>query len=409
VAAVAAALSLAAATSATAQYNKTEPPKTRFRLGPLRFSPKLELRNAGRDTNALLDPANPVEDTSVVVRGTVEGFIPVGRRLRLYGEGWLDWSYFRTFDTERSIDPGGEGHAEVDFGPFTLVGGGGGFQARQLYSMDIDNRILREEKWVNGGGEWRLTRRFVISGGAEHRSYRYDPTAQTGDLTAAATLDRNNLTGTVAVRYKLTSMTTAIATGQVLEDQFRLSAPGLDTTRSYRYMGGLEFGEKAFITGRFLAGVRDFPASSSGSLPTYRGPAVLGELVWPLFNRLRLVGTAQRDVFVASTPVQTQEQRARNTYILTALQAAVEIDLPLELIGRGSVGFSEAEYLFPMLVADVPFPRIEHLYTAGGTLLRRFSDNLRIGGTVSYNRRVSTIPLNSYDRWLYGISAEFVP
>jgi hypothetical protein len=406
---VALALSFGVAATAAAQYNKTEPPKTRFRVGPIRFSPRLELRNAGRDTNALLNPANPVEDTSIVVRGTVEGFIPVGRRLRLYGEGWLDWSYFRTFDTERSTDPGGEGHAEVDFGPFTLVGGGGGFQARQLYSMDIDSRILREEKWVNGGGEWRLTRRFVISGGAEHRTYRYDPTAQTGDLTAAATLDRNNLTGTVAVRYKLTSMTTAIATGQVLEDQFRLSAPGLDTTRSYRYMGGLEFGEKAFITGRFLAGVRDFPASTSGSLPSYRGPALLGELALPLFNRLRLVGTAQRDVFVSSTPVRTAEERARNTYILTALEGDAEIDLPLALIGRATVGFSEAEYLLPTTVQGVPFPRVEHLYSAGGSLLRRFSDNVRIGGTVTYYRRVSTIPNNSYERWVYGVSAEIVP
>jgi len=122
VAAVATALSLAAATNATAQYNKTEPPKTRFRVGPLRFTPKLELRNAGRDTNALLDPTDPLADTSIVVRGTVEGFVPVRRRARLFGEGWLDWSYFRSLSTERSTDPGGEGRAEVDLGPFTLTG-----------------------------------------------------------------------------------------------------------------------------------------------------------------------------------------------------------------------------------------------------------------------------------------------
>jgi Putative beta-barrel porin 2 len=409
-AAVALALGLGAAADGSAQYNKTEPPKTRFRFGPLRFSPKLELRNAGRDTNAVLDPANPVEDTSIVVRGSAVGFMPVGLRVRLYGEGWLDWSYFRTFDTERSTDPGGQGHAEVDFGPFTLGAGGGGFQARQLYSIDIDERVLREERWVNGGGEWRLTRRLLISGGAEHRTYRFDPSVRTDRAaTAAATLDRNNLTGTLAVRYKLTSMTTAVATGQVLEDQFRLSAPGLDTTRSYRYLAGLEFGEKAFLTGRFLAGMRHFPASTSGSLPSYRGPALLGELTLPLFNRLRLVGTAQRDVFVSSSAVTTVEQRARNTYILTSLQASGELDLPLALIGRATLGFSEADYLIPTPVQNVPFDLVQHLYSAGGSVLRRFSDNIRIGGTVTYYRRVSTIPNNSYGRWVYGVSAEIVP
>ncbi len=403
------ALSLAAAAGARAQYNKTEPPKTRFRVGPLRFTPKLELRNAGRDSNATLDPTDPLADTSVVVRGTVDGFVPVRRRARLFGEGWLDWSYFRRLSTESSVDPGGQGRAEVDFGPLTLVGGGGALQARQLYSIDIDERILRQERWGNGGVEWRLTRRFLVSGGAERRSYRFDPSVRTGSLSAAASLDRNNLTGTAGLRYKLTSMTTAVATGELLEDEFRLSAPGLGTTRSYRYLAGLEFGEKAFVTGRFLAGLRDFPASSSGSLPSYRGPAFLGELALPLFNRLRLVGTAQRDVYVSATAVRTAEERARNAYVFTQLQLSADIDLPLELFGRASVGYSQASYLLPSVVSGVPFPRVEHLYSAGGSLMRRFSDSVRIGGTVTYYRRVSTIPFNSYDRWVYGVSAAIVP
>jgi hypothetical protein len=408
---VALAVALAGAASSPAQYNKTEPPKTRFRVGPLRFTPKLELRNAGKDSNATLDPTNPLADTSVVVRGTVEGFVPVRRRVRLFGEGWLDWSYFRHFDTERSTDPGGDGRAEVDFGPFTFVGGGGALQARQLYSIDIDERILRQERWGNAGAEWRLTRRFVASGGAERRTYRYDPTARTAgsNLGAAASLNRDNVTGTLALRYKLTSMTTAVAAGDVIEDTFMLSAPGLATTRSYRYMGGVDLGEKAFVSGRFLAGIRDFPASSSGSLPSYRGPAYTAQLTMPLFNRLRLVGTVLRDVYVSAQAVRSAEERARNTYVLTQLQGSADIDLPLELIGRASAGYSEASYLLPTLVSGVPFPRVEHLYTAGGSLLRRFSDNFRVGATVAYYRRVSTIPLNSYDRWVYGVSAELVP
>jgi len=407
--ALALAFSLGVAGTAAAQYNKTEPPKTRFQVGPIRFNPKLELRNAGKDTNAVLDPTNPVTDNSIVVRGTVEGFMPVRSRLRLYGEGWLDWSYFRSFSTERSTDPGGKGHAELDLGPFTLVGGVGGFQARQLYSIDIDQRILRQEVWVNGGAEWRLTRRFLVSGGAEHHEYRFDPSAGLGAFTTAVTLNRNNLTGTLALRYKLTSMTTAVATADVIEDQFQLSGPGLDTTRSYRYLGGLEFGKTALVNGRFLAGMRDFPASTSGSLPSYRGLALVGQLAWPILARLRLVGTAQRDVYVSSVAVRTAEERGRNTYILTSLEGGAEYDLPFALIGRGTFGFMQAKYLLPTMVEGIPFDRVEHLYTVTGALLRRFSDNIRVGGAVSYYRRVSTIPLNSYDRWVYGLSAEIVP
>ena len=412
VAAVATALVLATATSATAQYTKTEPPNAPFRVGPVRLSPKLELLNAGRDTNVLLDPTDPLADGSIVVRGTVAGFVPVRRRARLFGEGWLDWSYFRGLSEESSVDPGGRGRAEVDIGPFTLIGGGGALQARQLYSIDIDQRILRQERWANAGAEWRLSRRFVASGGAEERSFRYDPSIageNNGSLRTAATLNRNNLTGTVALHYTLTSMTKLVATGDVIQDEFQVSAPGLNTTRSYRYLGGVELGEKAFITGRFLAGMRDFPASTAGSLPTYRGPAFTGALTLPLFNRVRLAGTFLRDVFVSAQAVRSAEERARNTYILTSLQGTADIDLPLGLIGRGSAGYSDATYLLPTLVGGVPYPRVEHLYSFGGSLLRRFSDSVRVGGTVTYYRRVSTIPGNSYERWVYGVSAEIVP
>jgi len=408
-AALALASLLGVAGTAAAQYNKTEPPITRFHAGPIRFNPKLELRNAGRDTNAVLDPTNPVEDNSIVVRGTITGFMPVRSRLRLYGEGWLDWGYFQTFSTETSWDPGGQGHAELDLGPFTFQGGGGALQARQLYSIDIDQRILRQERWVNGGLEWRLTRRFVVSGGAEHREYRFDPSAGLAQSTTAATLNRNNLTGTVALRYKLTSMTTAVATADIIEDQFQLAAPGLDTTRSYRYLGGLEFGKTALINGRFLAGVRDFPASTAGALPNYTGLAMQGQLSWPILTRVRLVGTAQRDVYVSSVPVRSTEERGRNTFVLTSLEGGAEVDLPLSLVGRGTFGFTQANYLLPTMVQSVPFDRVEHLYTVTGALLRRFSDNVRVGGQVTYYRRVSTIPFQSYDRWLYGLSAEIVP
>jgi len=121
------------------------------------------------------------------------------------------------------------------------------------------------------------------------------------------------------------------------------------------------------------------------------------------------VGSLLRDVYVSAQAARTVEERARNTYVLTQLQGSADVDLPLEFIGRASVGYSDANYLLPTPVGGVPFPRVEHLYSVGGSLLRRFSDSVRVGGTVTYYRRVSTLPGNSYDRWVYGVSAEIVP
>jgi hypothetical protein len=410
IAAAAATLLAFAAAPAAAQYNKTEPPKTSFRVGPLRLQPKLELRHAGSDSNNTLDPTNPTADTSVFLRASLEGFVPAGRRVRLYGEGWLDWTYFRRSEGERSTDAGGQGHVELDVGPLTLTAGGGGLQARQLYSIDIDERIQRHESWVSGGAEWRLTTRLRLSGGAQSREFRYDPfdEASGPSFGTAASLDRKTLTAVAALRYKLTSMTTAVGTAEMIEDDFRVSGD-FGKTRSYRYLAGFEFGGKALVSGSLMAGLRDFPADTSGSLPSYSGATYRGTLSMPLFNSMGLEGSFLRDVYVASNPVVTAEERARNAYVLTQLVGTLSFELPLDLLGRASVGYTEATYLVPTIVSGVPLSRVDHLYTTGGNLLRRFSDSLRVGGTVTYSRRVSTFPGNSYNRWVYGVAAEFVP
>src|SRR6266536_2064079 len=243
--------------SAGAQDTRTEPPKGRFRVGLIRITPKLELKNAGRDTNVLLDPASGVADSSIAVRGGTDVFFPVGRRGRLFAKGWLDWSYYRSLKTERSNDPGGEGRAEFDFGPWTLFGGGGALRARQLFSIDLDARVLREEHFASAGAQWRLSSRAFLSGRIEERRYRYDPDRRlsSGSLSAA-TLDRDTVTTALTLRYRVTSMTTAVARTEVLDDAFILALPRTGTTRSFRYLAGAELGPKALLSGHLLAGIR---------------------------------------------------------------------------------------------------------------------------------------------------------
>src|SRR6058998_1365016 len=108
----------------------------RFRVGPVYLTPKLALKNAGVDTNVFNQRTGEIPDTSIILSPTLLAALPVGRRLRLTGEGHVDFNYFRRQSSERSTDFGGEGRAELDFGRFTFFGGGGGGQSRQRFSLD---------------------------------------------------------------------------------------------------------------------------------------------------------------------------------------------------------------------------------------------------------------------------------
>ena len=158
-----------------------------------------------------------------------------------------------------------------------------------------------------------------------------------------------------------------------------------------------------------LAGFREVPASSSGSLPPYRGVVFMASTAIPLFGRARLSIDGQRDVVFAATEAESQAGRLRNSYVSTRLGGHVELGLPFELLGRAGGGLEEARYILPYPRGTTLLRRVDHLYTFDGSLLRLVGGSLRVGGTVAFSRRVSNEPGSSYQGWRYGVQAELRP
>lgn len=395
------------ATAASRDDWKRHPPG-RFHVGPFWLTPKIELRNAGVDTNVYNQLANPVADNSVVIRPGLRAALPVGRRIRLEGGGYVDLNYFRGQQTERSNDFGGDGRGEVDFGPFTFFGGGGGLQARQRASIDLDERVRRQEQFGFGGFDLRVGRGVQLTGRANVGTARHAPSRQTGAELQRA-LDRNTKSAAGELRYRITALTTLVGTAEAIEDTFVHQRDAGRVTRSFRYMGGFQFGERALVSGTVTAGLRHFPGSSPGSVSEYRGPALRVEATTPVRTFARLSLVADRDVYYAITALRTREDRLRNTYVSKRYEAGLALHLPLKFLARGTAGFQSAEYLIPYLVQGGNVRRVDHLYTGTASLLRGFGDSFRVGGTVAWQRRVSTLATFSYGGLRYGLQAELVP
>ena len=404
---VAAAVVASALPASAAEREKKKRPG-RFRVGPVYLTPKLQLKNAGVDTNVFNQRTDEIADTSVVLGPAVLAAWPVGRRLRLTGESHIDLNYFRRQSHERSTDFGGEGRAEVDVGPFTLFGAGGGAQSRQRFSIDLDQRVLRHERWGSTGVTVAPTRRVSATVLGTGRVYEYGSFVVRG-VNVKGSLDRNELTGTAQVRYILSRRTTLVGSADAIEDRFLRQPRAVSrVSRSYRYLGGFEFGEKALIRGKLLAGIREFPASPSA--PSYRGPALATSLSLPLLHYGLATVVAERDIYFALAPTTALgPDRFRNTYVSTHFGGDAMVDLPFALFGRANLGFEEAKYLLPYPTGSTFGPRVDHLWTAGASLLRSFRAGVRVGGTVQWGRRVSSFPQFSYQGLRYGVQAELVP
>ncbi len=388
--------------------------KGRFRIGPLALTPRVELRNAGVDTNVFITPTDPTRDTAVVLRATADAYLPVGRRVRLAGSGWADFNYFASEDDQSSTDPGGQGRVEVDAWRLTFIAGGGGFHARQLYSIDIDQRIRRSEQFVDGGVRLRLSTGLSAEAGVDRREYRWNPTPQqavngAGEFVKAQ-LDRDSTDWKGGLRYRLTTLTELVGSVEKIDDTFLYAVPGLETTTSYRYLAGLEFGERAFLTGRFLAGVRTIPADGAGSVAPYTGPAVQAAVVVPFLRRLRLNLGYDRDLYYSAEGGRSAADLAsRNTFTYGRLYASLDVDTALDLVLRLNGGYENAHYLRPYPLDDGAIDRTDQVYMAGASLFRRIGENALLGISAIHTRRTSNYPGGEYSRWQYGISGSLSP
>src|SRR5262249_30717048 len=262
------------------------------------------------------------------------------------------------------------------------------------------------------GATWRMTRRISATGQASSDEYIFAPATLRNGQSAKAAGDRNSLTGSASLRYALTKRTGFLVSADAIEDRF-LSQPATvpPVFQPYRYMAGLEFGERAAINGHVLAGLRDLPATyAQGSVP-YQGPAINADVVVPLGRSGRVRAVGVRDVNYAANFVDLDRLRYRNIFIYKFALGEVSFDLPASFLVKGTVSGEEARYVLPY-----PYPdefhvarRLDHRLTLGAGLQRRFSETFRIGGYVTWDRLVSTLPAYSYQGARYGLTAEIVP
>lgn len=377
----------------------------RLSLGPFQLSPRLELRNAGVDTNVFNTRTHLVRDTSATLRPSAVVTARVGRRLRMAGNGYFDLVYFRRRRSERSVDFGAEARADLAVGRVTLFAEGGGLQARQRFSIDLDPRLLRQEKWGTVGASLELTRRVAASVSGTSRVFSAEHLVVEGQ-DVAASLDRNSLIGGVEARYALTRRTSLVTSAEAIEDRFTGRAfGGPRLARSFRYLAGVALGRRALVHGRIMAGFREFPGTVSQAAPAYRGPVLGVNASVLVAGRARLAAIAERDVHYAAVRVRTSTDQLRNTYVLTRYVGSAIFSLPLDLTGQASFGWDGARYVLPVAGGI----RADHLWSAGAGVLRQVGRSAKVGGVVTWSRRVSNVAGFSYEGLRYGLQAEIVP
>ncbi len=294
-AATAACLLVALASPARGQDVPAPEEAARFRFGPIRFTPVLNITNLGVDSNVFNEADDPKSDTTAVFGPLADYWVKLGKG-RLIGQTKMDYFYFREYDTQRSFGTTNRLRLEIPLARLVPFAAGEYTNTRQRTGYEIDARARRTLVGGRAGVDLLLggrTRLRAVAG-AEQNRFSSDDTFL-GE-TLGRRLDRDATTFGLSMRRDVTPLTTWTVEGEQQHDRFVLS-PERDAD-GLRVVTGFEFKPFALISGKALVGYRRFDTTSRRGAGLhrpgrFRRPRIRAPC-HPLYGQSR----ARRDVFI---------------------------------------------------------------------------------------------------------------
>lgn len=363
----------------------------RFRLGPVRLLPFLEVDNVGWTNNALVTSEGTVDDYTASVSAGARLLVPIGRKVYLRGlvAPTYDWYY----ETEALRGFGGEYSAQL-LGLFNrlTVGAGGGYEkAISTVSSEVARDVFNTTESATAKAELELLDRLSLFGGAEtERLSQDDPNAATPGLSPVSFLDRTNTSWRLGLRYAFTPVLSFGVMGEAVSTRYEEEPELRDGNARGLYLVA-RYDRERFYVEATVGATQVRPVTPNEYFPGSRtsayGYLVSYFLTWPLEVRARGSRRPVASLFL-DNPYFLE---TRNGLTLVAsVGRRVSIHVTAEL--------GSNTYLNPVIVVETGevLVRRDGTTSYGGGFRLRLSKALSIGLTATKDRWDSNI--DYYDR-----------
>ena len=367
----------------------------RFHLGPIRFTPSVQIRELGVDSNVFNETADPKQDTTVRVGPEVEFWGRLGPRALLYGSTSIDYQYFRRYESQRSFGTTNIARIDLDVGRLRPFAEGAFTSTRVRPGFEIDERARREESFGRAGlGILLFSRTQLVAWGRTAR-HRYNASEEFLGQSLADALDRDAETLGTGLEVELTPLTTFVVSGELQQDRF-VRSPERNAD-SVKVTPGFRFKPFALIDGTVYVGYRRFETLSP-LVPDYSGVAAAVNLGYTL-RATRFVGRFNRDVTYSYETIEPY-------YLQTdwSLDVTQKITRRWDVVGRG--GTYTLDY--QRISAAGAEGRKDRGKLFGGGLGYLLGEHVRFGVDVDYlDRRSDTDITRTYDNVRAGASITY--
>jgi len=375
--------------------------EARGHIGPLYFTPTVSLKELGVDSNVFNAAGEQKSDFIVSVAPKFDLWVPVARRALFQGTATTDLVYYAQYASERSVDPGFTGRAEVYLRRITLFGESSYANTRQRLNYEIDLRARHVQAAGTVGAAVQLTPKFSVELSGAIDETRFDADAHFDGVSLQRTLNQETRKVTVAAKHQFTPLTMLVVRYERMDDEFAFS-PARDS-ESFRVMPGVEFKPRALISGKAYVGYRRFTPSTVGVLPEFSG------LVAQLGLSYTLLGSTTFGVTYARDLTYSYEE-AQPFFVNNAVGASVR-----RALGRRFdvlVGADRHTYIYKDLQTGAVLPvlqapRLDTTWSYSGSVGYRIGEG-RIGFGVAYwERESNTKSFRDYDNLRFGTTVTY--
>jgi hypothetical protein len=369
--------------------------RARVQLGPLGLTPSVALTNLGIDTNVFNEVDEPKQDFIFTVSPHVDASLRV-RRARLQVMARSDLVYFRKYSSERSVDTAVDSKLEFRGTRITPWVAGSVSSGRQRFGYEVDLRFRRVTKDGGAGVEARLTGRTRVVVSAHRTEYAHDASAVFLGTSLQEVLNRRNDSIGLDLRYRLTALTTFVASTQAIRDRFEF-VPSRNTD-GMRVETGFDLTPFALISGRGRVGYRAL--NGKGTTPDYSG------LVASVGAGSTIKGRTHVDVAI-ERDVHYSIEFAYPYFLLTGATVVVTPRLTQRWDTQGRIGAQRLAYRGAEGISDLLRHRIDRYRVIGVGVGYRMGREMRIGFNVDRERRASPVQRRDYLGYRTGISVTY--
>ena len=355
----------------------------RFSSGPLEWTPRLEVREAGLDSNVFRSADNPKEDWFATIQPQIDTKLTLGiGEVEVTGIGEL--VHFQRYTSERAMNGRFNSRAELALARFRPFGGANVSVAKDRANSEIDLRARRYQRGFTGGVTANLSSRTSLEIAGNRQTNLFYPEATYRGIDLAPKLNVVTTEASAQFRIDLTPLTAVIVDARAGQDEFTLRPGG---TENLRGNVGIRFAPDAVIRGRATVGYHRMTPVQTDDELGHTGWQAAADLSYTLLARTRFDVRMNRQTSysaLANRPFYVSTGGSLNI-----LQTLVG---PIDLLLQGSL-----EQLAYAATAILP-SRVDRYELWGGGVSFRAGSTMRIGLNYSQERRVAPLVTESFER-----------